>query len=391
VGFDLPTPVGQPTAKGRLADELRRIGRDGGLDAVGICDAGAFTETRTELEDRKRAGLAADMQFTYRNPTRSTDPQATVPGARALFVGVRRYVRRDRSGSGGPRPAGRVARYSWVDHYRPLRAALGLVAARLTEEGWKARVVADDNALVDRAAAVRAGIGWYGKNSNVLLPGAGSWFVIGSVITDAPIAPQRPPGPVADGCGSCRRCLTACPTGALVGPGRLDAGKCLAWLVQAPGVFPREYREALGDRIYGCDDCQDTCPVNQRAEKRFPPPDSEPGSQASVDILSLLSADDSAVMDLVGRWYIPRRQARYVRRNALIVLGNTADPAAPGVADTLRAALADPDPIVRAHAVWAAGRLGCLDLLHGVEDDPDPLVAEEIMAVRGGSAAPGWG
>ena len=388
--FDHPTPVGQPASDGRLADELRRIGRDGGLDAVGICDAGAFTETRADLEDRKRAGLAADMQFTYRNPARSTDPQATLPGARALFVGVRRYVRQDRSGGEGPRPAGRVARYSWVDHYRPLRTALGLVADRLTEEGWKARVVADDNALVDRAAAVRAGIGWYGKNSNVLVPGSGSWFVIGSVITDAPIAPQRPPEPVADGCGSCRRCIAACPTGALVGPGRLDARKCLAWLVQAPGLFPREYREALGDRIYGCDECQDSCPVNQRAERHSPPPDPEPGSQISVDILGLLSADDSTVMNLVGRWYIPRRQARYVRRNALVVLGNTADPAAPGVTDALRAALADPDPIVRAHAVWAAGRLGCPDLLRGVEDDPDPLVTEEIMAVRSGPGAPGW-
>ena len=283
-----------------------------------------------------------------------------------------------------------MARYSWVDHYRPLRAALGLVAAELVEAGWQARVVADDNALVDRAAAVRAGIGWYGKNSNVLVPGAGSWFVIGSVITDAPIAPLSPPVPVADGCGSCQRCMTACPTGALVAPGHLDARKCLAWLVQAPGPFPREHREALGDRLYGCDDCQDSCPINHRAERREPPPDPEPGSQPTVDILTLLSLDDAGLLDLVGRWYIPQRQPRYVRRNALIVLGNTAHPSDPGVTEALQRALADPDPIVRAHAVWAAARLGRVDLVQGLKDDPDPLVADEIMHVPASSSAPGW-
>jgi epoxyqueuosine reductase len=389
VGLEHLSPAGRRTSNGGLADELRRIGRQGGLDAVGICDAAPFYDTRTAIVERKQLGLSAGMQFTYRNPVRSTDPQATLPGARSLFVGVRRYLRRDPLTRTEGNPLGRVARYSWIDHYRPLRAALGLVATKLIEEGWQARVVVDDNALVDRAAAVRAGIGWYGKNSNVLVEGAGSWFVIGSVITDALIAPLIPPTPVADGCGSCHRCMAACPTGALVGPGRLDARRCLAWLVQAPGVFPRQYREALGDRLYGCDDCQDICPINRRSEMTQPPTDPEPGSQPSVDILSLLGADDDALMEQVGRWYIPQRQARYVRRNALIVLGNTADPAAPGVTAALERALADPDPIVRAHAVWAAGRLGREDLVQGLEADADPLVSDEIANLPMVSTGPG--
>jgi epoxyqueuosine reductase len=390
VGVEISSPVGRGTAGGRLADELRRIGREAGLDAVGICDASVFAETRAAIEDRKASGLAAGMQFTYRNPARATDPQSTLPGARALFVGARRYLRQAPPGQPAGPPRGRVARYSWVDHYRPLRTALDLVAAKVIESGWQARVVADDNALVDRAAAVRAGIGWYGKNSNVLLPGAGSWFVIGSVITDAPIAPLTAPVPVPDGCGSCQRCIASCPTGALVAPGVLDARRCLAWLLQAPGVFPREHREALGDRLYGCDDCQDSCPVNHRAERKAPPPGPEAASQPSLDILALLSLDDASLMDLVGRWYIPKRQARYVRRNALVVLGNTAHPGDPGVGDALDRALADPDPIVRAHAVWAAGRLGRVDLVQDHGDDPDPLVLEEIMHLRASSSAPGW-
>jgi epoxyqueuosine reductase len=378
-------------ANGTLADELCRLGRQAGLDAVGICDANPFVDTRRTLLDRRARGWAGGMQFTYRNPERSTDPRTTLPGAAALFVGARRYERaapaaRSRPGDSSPTgPArGRVAMYSWIDHYEPLRAALGTVADSLVQAGWQARVLVDDNALVDRAAAVRAGLGWYGKNSNVLLPGAGSWFVLGSVLTDAPLMAERPtPTPVADGCRSCQRCLAACPTGALVGPGQLDARRCLAWLVQAPGVFPLEYREALGDRLYGCDDCQTSCPVNRLATQRFPPPPAEPQAQRAVDILWLLGADDDELMATLGRWYIPRREPRYLRRNALVVLGNTGDPADPAVADALVNALGAADPMVRAHAVWAASRLGRDDLLGPVEHDRDPLVAAELATIRG--------
>jgi epoxyqueuosine reductase len=277
--------------------------------------------------------------------------------------------------------------YSWTDHYRPLRAALTVVADRLVQAGWRARVLADDNALVDRAAAVRAGLGWYGKNTNVLLPGAGSWFVLGSVVTDAPLAAAQPePEVEPDGCRSCQRCLAACPTGALVGPGQLDARRCLAWLVQAPGVFPRQYRAALGDRLYGCDDCQTSCPVNQLATRRSAPPAAEPGAQPKVDILWVLSASDIELMEALGRWYIPGRQPRYLRRNALIVLGNTGDPTEPSTIEALARALRHPDPLVRAHGVWAADRLGRSDLLETLGPDRDPLVVAELAATgRAGS------
>jgi epoxyqueuosine reductase len=366
---------------GGLGDELRRIGREAGLDAVGICDAAPFAQTERAIRERKALGWAAGMQFTYRKPERSTNPQAALPGATAIFVGARRYERQAEDSDGSGQPQGRVAMYSWVDHYQPLRAALGVVADRLRREGWQARVLADDNALVDRAAAVRAGLGWYGKNTNVLLPGSGSWFVLGSVLTDAPLtAGTPPPAPVPDGCRSCQRCLAACPTGALVGPGQLDARRCLAWLLQAPGVFPAEHRAALGDRLYGCDDCQTSCPINRLATHREAPPAAEPDAQPTVDILWLLSARDDELLESVGRWYIPGREPRYLRRNALIVLGNTANPADPAIIEALTGALRDPDPIVRAHAVWAAARLGRRDLLREVEHDPDPLVIAELAA-----------
>jgi epoxyqueuosine reductase len=358
-----------------LADELCGIGRRAGLDRVGICDARPFWRARRAIEDRQRTGLSAGMQFTYRNPARSTDPQASLPGARALVVGARFYHRRSPQSRPGEGPQGRVARYSWVDHYAPLRQALGVVADRLVADGWRARVLVDDNALVDRAAAVRAGLGWYGKNANVLIPDAGSLFVLGSVITDAPLAAAVRPTPVQDGCGSCRRCIVDCPTGALVSPGQLDARRCLAWLVQAPGVFPVEYRAALGDRLYGCDDCQERCPANRRG---WPPEEPEEGAQATLSVLALLHATDDELEELVGRWYIPGREMRYIRRNALVVLANVADPADPAVEDVLEKALANPDGLVRAHAVWAARRLGLSQLLHAVAGDDDPLVVAEL-------------
>ena len=347
-------------------EELRALGLASGLDAVGVAPATPFVATRRHLEARKAAGLHGGMGFTYRNPARSTDPGAAVAGARALVVGARAYHQSAPPAPAGP--AGRVARYAWVDHYRPLRDGLRAVARRLKLDGWRAVVSADDNSLVDREAAYRAGLGWYGKNANVLLPGLGSWFVLGAVVTDAPLAPAT--APVEDGCGPCRRCLDGCPTDAIVAPGVVDARRCLAWLVQQPGSFPVEYRQALGDRIYGCDDCQEVCPPNRRAERDGRLPDHGPVAgddvQAWVPLLALLAASDAEVLDRHGRWYIAQRDPRWLRRNALVALGNVGDGTDPDVEAALRRALAGADPMLREHAAWAAARLGRADLLDRV-------------------------
>lgn len=351
----MPRHALTPADLAPLADELAALGRAAGLDAVGIASADPFESARAHLESRKAAGLHGGMAFTYRNPARSTDPAATLPGARSLVVGARSYRRTRPPRVNGP-AVGRVARYSWVDHYEPLRAALQVVADRLVYGGWRARVVADSNALVDREAAHRAGLGWYGKNANLLLPGHGSWFVLGSVITDAPLPPAE--APAADGCGACTRCIPACPTDAIVAPGVVDARRCLAWLVEAPGVFPVEFRSALGDRIYGCDDCQEVCPPNRLEDRRHDAPPPEPGAEPDVDLVELLALDDETLLARHGRWYIPRREPRYVRRNALVALGNVGDPTSPAVVAAVRRYLASDDELLREHAEWAAERLG---------------------------------
>jgi epoxyqueuosine reductase len=360
-------------------DEIRALGRARGLDAVGVARATPMLRARAALLARRAAGLHDGMQFTYKNPERSTDPGRAVTGAQAVIVGARNYLLAPPERPTGP--VARVARYAWTDHYAPLRAALWDIAHHLRRAGWKAVVFADDNTIVDREAAYEAGIGWFGKNANVLLPGAGSWYVLGCVVTDAPLAASTTQ--VADGCGPCRRCLDACPTGAIVAPGVVDARRCLAWLVQRPGVFPTEHRAALGDRIYGCDDCQEVCPVNRHAAPAGGPVD---GVAAWVPVLELLAASDEELLARHGRWYLHDRQPRWLRRNALVVLGNVGDGADPAVCAALVRCLADPDPIVRAHAVWAAFRLGRADLVD--PDDPDPLVRAETAARPNPEAAP---
>jgi len=377
---EMPTSVSSSSSgpDGGLTQKVLAAAAVAGIDHVGVADASPFHATREILEKRKAEGLHGGMEFTYRNPQRSTDPGRSVPGARSLVVAAWRYAAPGDANGVVPEsvdgtPVGLVARYAQVDAYRPLRAALGSVAEVLRSSGHRALVLADDNSLVDRAAAVRAGLGWFGRNANVLLPDEGSWFVLGSVVTDAWLDPATEE--VADGCGTCRRCLDGCPTGALVAPGVLDARRCLAWLVQVPGEFPRQWRGALGNRVYGCDECQEVCPPNGRVAGRRTISPTRPGI---IDLWWLLSVDDVAILDAVGHWYIPGRDVDVVRRNALVALGNSPETAAasPDAAErtdaVLRTHLRGPG-VLAEHAAWAALRLGRDHLLDepGVVDRPE--------------------
>lgn len=389
VGLEAPRCDDGPVAGHLLYQDLVAKGVDAGLHLVGTCEADPFDHTRQVLEQRRAEGLAGTMQFTYRNPARSTDPAATMVGARTLLVGARSYHRDPPPAPAGQGPVARVARYVWADDQQILLDGLGAMAAALRDAGHQATVLSDQNNLVDRAVAHRAGIGWFGRNSNLLLPGRGSWYLLGAVLTDAgaenitglPIA-----APIPDGCGTCTRCEDACPTGAIVAPGVVDARRCLSWSLQTTGSFPREHRIALGDRIYGCDDCQEVCPPNRRELRRAG--DTQAGEsvptgdqdRAWVRILDLLAATDEELMARHGRWYIARRDPAHLRRNALVVLGNIGDGEDPEIAAAIRAAAEHPSAVVRAHAVWAARRLGRDDLVSMLATDPDPEVRAEMDA-----------
>ena len=327
------------------------------------------------------------MQFTYRNPDRSTDPRSVLPSARSLIVGAWPYGQWQAPTARPASLAARVARYAWHDHYADLQEALEAMARPLRAAGHKAVVVADTNGLVDRNAAWSAGLGWYGKNANLLLPGAGSWYVLGAVVTNAELEATGRPEP--DGCGPCTRCLDDCPTGAIVAPGVVDATRCLAWLVQSDGAFPRRWRAALGDRIYGCDDCQDVCPPNRTAPVAGESHPVADGQQVEVDLDWLLTATDDEILARHGRWYIAGRNVDNVRRSALIVLGNVAGPGRGRPVELLRRYLANPSPVLRGHAVWAARRLGLPALAAVAADDPDPVVRAELAGAIEARFQPG--
>lgn len=339
-------------------DEITDLAAEHGIEHLGVAPALVLERARTALNERKAAGLHAGMEFTYRNPERSTDPFRAVANARSIIVAARPY----RSDDEPERPAGvqaKIGRYAWVDHYAPLRAGLRAIAFRIRGSDHRAVAFADDNSIVDREVAYLGGLGWFGKNANILLPGAGSFFVLGSIITTAEYEVGRP---LDDGCGSCTRCIDGCPTGAIVAPGVVDANKCLAWLVQQPGTFPVEFREALDDRLYGCDDCQEVCPPSVRLGSNHRitlsgQPTDEP-VQAWVDVLDLLEATDPQLVERHGRWYLANRDPVWWRRNALIVLGNRGDIADPRTRVVLDRYRAHDDPMLREHADWAAERLG---------------------------------
>ncbi len=367
-------------------ESLLQFARELGLDRVGVTDASPLSRARVAIDDRKARGLSDTMGFTYRNPSRSTDPNISVDGARSIIVAARSYHSEQPEHPGGM--VARVARYAQDDHYTPLREALQKIALRLRADGHRAVVFVDENNVVDREVAYRAGLGWFGKNANILLPGAGSFFSLGSIVTTAVLAPAAQPAP--DGCGTCRACFDECPTQAIVADGVIDARRCLAWLVQKSGIFPREFRVALGDRLYGCDDCQTSCPPTVRLHSRHHAriaPVAGPG--AFVDVIELLNSSNESLLEKFGSWYLAERDPRWLRRNALIILGNIApvnnfevnNSVMSPVEQVLRRYLGDIDPMLRLHALWAAVRLGRRDLVESLSVDTDESVRDEYSQI----------
>ena len=364
----------------KYTEQLLSLGRNSGLHQVGVASAEVLHRARQALNERKSQGLHNQMQFTYRNPNRSTDPTATLPSAKSVIVGALSYS--TQMPEQPEKLSARVARYVWSDYYAQLRESLRQIAKQLESDGFRAVVLADDNAIVDREVAYQAGLGWFGKNSNLLIAGAGSYFVLGCVVTNAPLVFAEKQ--VDDGCGSCRRCLDNCPTQAIIAPGVVDANKCLAWLLQKPGVFDRDFRVALGDRLYGCDDCQEVCPPTVRFEKRASVVVDElvkhdDRTTAWVSVQKILLADDESLLKEFGAWYIANRDPKWLRRNALVILGNIGDANDKLVVELLQKYCNHSDAILRSHAVWAAARLGLNHLLPLSEDDE--IVLAELRAL----------
>jgi epoxyqueuosine reductase len=328
------------------AAELQGLAEELELDVVGAAAVSAYGETERHIRERKDRGLFADMRFTMAQPEVSCHPETLLDGARTVVSAAYCYY--------APEPAlgagqGRLARYTWHDGYAVLRERLDELGRRL---GGDYRVLVDANQHVDREGAARAGVGFYGKNTMLITRRHGSWVVLGTLVTTAAV--EATPRLELD-CGSCTLCIDACPTGALDEPGALDSTKCLSYWTQAPAAIPEDYRAELGAQVYGCDICQDVCPWNRGIEKRRAGA-AVPlvGGEPHVQLTDWLEDDGAALMQRYERLYVPRNDARYLRRNALVALGNTGNLADLPLTERF---LEGDDALLREQAEWTVRRI----------------------------------
>lgn len=310
--------------------------------SIGVTDLAPFPVERATIDERIADGFNSSLGFIYTDPETATTPQASFPWASSIVVAAVPYLL-DGDGESDYRS---VARFSDGDRYAGLREVLKKIADVLSDQGYETEIVFDDDRLVDRAVAIRSGVTWRGKSTMGLTPGLGPWVLIGSVVTNAELAPTPP---MSRSCGTCDACIPACPTGAIVEPGVLDARKCIAAILQSRGSIDSRIRPLIGGRIYGCDDCLTACPPGQPLLRSLQP------SASTLLPREVLCSTDRELEALSVHWYVPSRSMRFVRRNALVALGNTG-----GSSDLLLLSgyVGHRDPLLAGHAIWAVGRIG---------------------------------
>jgi len=315
-----------------------------GLDLCGI--TGADPARHADFfRQWTAAGKAGEMQWLAREPERRSDPRHVLPGARSIIVAGLNYWQ--------PQPPGRgrIARYALgEDYHHVLLEKLEALADEITASGAAAKVYVDTGPVLEKPLAERAGLGWQGKSTMLIHPKLGPWLLIGEIITTLELEPDAP---ARDHCGTCSRCIEACPTGAITAPYQLDARRCIAYLtIELKGSIPEELRPLIGDRVYGCDECLDVCPWNRFAqttrEARFlAPPRADDSRDALHELLEITQAEFKRRF---AKSPILRVKRRGLLRNVCVVLGNI------GTADdlpALRRAAQHEEPLVREHAEWA--------------------------------------
>ena len=318
--------------------DLQALAEEVGLEVVGATPAVAYEETERHIRDRRARGLFADLKFTIAQPERSCHPETLLPGARTVVSAALCYYAPEPERPAG---AGRLPRYTRFDGYASLRQKLDDLGRRI---GGSYRVLVDANQHVDREAAARSGVGFYGKNTMLITRRHGSWVVLGTLVTDVDIEATPP---LATDCGECRLCIDACPTDALAEAGTLDAARCLSYWTQAAAPIPVEVRAKVGAQVYGCDICQDVCPWNRGVERRRA---GVPPGEAHVSLVEWLEAGDDGLRARYERLYVPRNDGRYLKRNALVAAGNVGGPAE---RDAVAAYARSDDELLREHAEWA--------------------------------------
>jgi epoxyqueuosine reductase len=346
----------EASPKERIIARAKEIG----FDLVGVTSAQPFAHTEELFKGRVTEGLLGGWHYPPETIERNCRPDRALAGARSIICTATSYLcdvePHDPYASG---LRGAVSSHAWGhDYHRTIGTRLRRLADFISAEfpGERCLPCVDTGPMVDRAAAVRAGIGWFGKNGNVLTREFGSWVLLGELITTLELPPDAP---LAKTCGHCVECIVRCPTGAIGADGRVDSRRCISDLTQLRTPIPRELRPAIGNRLWGCDDCQTVCPVNERKERAAKSRAREefaplPQVGTSMDLGAVLHMTKSQFKAWFGPTSMAWRGKAVLQRNAAVALGNSRDP---GAVTPLIDALRDRKPLVRGHAAWALGNL----------------------------------
>ncbi|MCL6631371.1 MAG: tRNA epoxyqueuosine(34) reductase QueG [Alicyclobacillus herbarius] len=361
---------------------LQELGKQAGLDAVGATTADPFPELLPKLTAYAERGLTG---FECSDAQQRVNPRLWYPEAKSLIAAAMAYLTEPGRAAARRHPKGRltgqVTVYSYgQDYHHVLRDRLETLLHLIEQEvGHKVghRIGIDTSPLVDRRVAERAGIGWLGKNCLFYTPEHGSFVFLGTLAVDIEVEPAKREEPSR--CGSCTLCMEACPTGALIAPGVIDATRCLSYITQMKGIIPKAYRAAMGRRVWGCDTCQWACPENRDVQASWHAEYLPQGELEFPDLIEILGWSNRAFLRRYGHTAAAWRGVRTWQRNALIALGNCRRPEAiPHIIPFLR----HDRPELRASAAWALWRIGGEEARRAVaaayETEMCPEVREEM-------------
>ena len=346
--------------KVRLISFAREIGFDS-------CRIAACKAPPHAMEFREWLGESAhgEMNYMQRGEEKRCDPQKVLAGAKSIVVFALNYFQGNESGIGfqpmddwqdahaTPAATGRIARYAWGDDYHEvIGEKLDKIDNFLREFGGEQKCYVDTGPVLERDYAAQAGIGWHGKSTMLIDQRLGTWFFLAEILTTLELPADEP---VPNHCGTCERCITACPTGAITAPHRVDARRCISYLtIELKGVIPLDLRPLIGDRIFGCDDCLDACPWNRFAQESREAAFSARRSTTEMSLREYLELSDAEFRALFRNSPIKRIKRRGFLRNVCVALGNAGD-----ISDipALERAARDPEPLIAEHARWAIDRI----------------------------------
>ena len=363
-------------------ETIKELAISKGFDVVGVTNADNFE--RDEIEALKRIRDGHMDGYSWYNEERvkkMNRPSELLEDAQSIISLACSYL--GDSADSSDTLNGRIARYSWGDDYhRVLKKRIADFCADLSELvdiELKLRIFVDDGPMNDRAAARRSGVGWVGKNTNILTPSHGSWVLLGQVITNLPLPSDLP---LKKSCGNCVRCIDDCPTGAIVAPYVIDNKRCISYLtIELKGVIPRDLRPLMGDWIFGCDICQDVCPVNLKALPGHLEEFKQRNGFSTPELVPILEMDQVTFSDRYKNSPIKRTKLVGLQRNACVALGNNGDEKA--ILPLSKALCSSEESVVRLHAAWAIGRIGGREaatvLERARDSESDAEVLEEII------------